>query len=71
MTESNLLAIPFWNNRCNVNTVPDRVLEKARKNKLGYLVKGASVEDPDLEQESQKKTQSEVTKYVQANRDYK
>lgn len=47
----------------HVNTVPDRVLERARKSRKGFL---ASNVEKKNEQEQQ-----EVVKYSQANRDYK
>jgi hypothetical protein len=44
-------------------TVPDRILEKARKSKLGRLANGPSVEDPN--------EKSQRTSITRQDHDYK
>lgn len=46
------------------NTIPDQILEKARRSKLGAVAKGPSVDPEDVPIFNQ-------TKYTQADRDYK
>ena len=48
----------------HVNTVPDKILEKARTSKLAAASKGVSVEEVN-------KKRTKENKYTEANRDYR
>lgn len=57
-------AILSVNARNYTNTIPDQILERARRSKLGAAAKGPSV-DPEGA------TKFNQTTYTQADRDYK